>query len=85
MSKKQKKQISRSNGAVVAEKSAPNASTRVTERKPVSTFSPSSSSKSFMTTDFNPDYSYVVSDLKRIGILAASFIIALVVLSYFLH
>lgn len=34
--------------------------------------------------EFNPDYSYVISDLKRIGILAASFIAVLVVLSFIL-
>jgi hypothetical protein len=33
---------------------------------------------------FNPDYSYIVKDLKRIGILAAGFITILVVLSFFL-
>ena len=82
MSKKQKRQVARSNGTAVAEKSAPSVSTRVAERKPVSTFSPS---KSFMAAEFNPDYSHVVSDLKRIGILAGSFVVALVVLSFFLH
>ncbi|MEJ5202708.1 MAG: hypothetical protein WHV66_10800 [Anaerolineales bacterium] len=34
--------------------------------------------------EFNPDYSYVISDLKRIGVLAASFIAVLVVLSFIL-
>jgi|YNPNPStandDraft_1061719.scaffolds.fasta_scaffold00200_28 hypothetical protein len=34
--------------------------------------------------EFNPDYSYVISDLKRIGILAVSFIAILVVLSFIL-
>jgi hypothetical protein len=33
---------------------------------------------------FNPDYSYIVKDLKRIGILAAGFITILVILSFFL-
>lgn len=37
------------------------------------------------TTEFNPDYSAVVKDLKRIGILAASFIALLVFLSFFLR
>ncbi|PKO06129.1 MAG: hypothetical protein CVU41_08440 [Chloroflexi bacterium HGW-Chloroflexi-3] len=37
------------------------------------------------TTDFNPDYSYVVKDLKRIGILAGSFIAILIVLTFFLR
>jgi hypothetical protein len=35
--------------------------------------------------EFKPDYSYVKSDLKRIGILAGSFFVVLVVLSFFLR
>jgi hypothetical protein len=35
--------------------------------------------------EFNPDYSYVKQDLKRIGILAGSFFVVLVVLSFFLR
>lgn len=33
---------------------------------------------------FNPDYSYVKRDLRRIGILAGSFVLILIVLSFFL-
>jgi hypothetical protein len=36
-------------------------------------------------SEFNPDYSYVVKDLKRIGTLAGSFFVILVVLSFFLN
>jgi hypothetical protein len=35
--------------------------------------------------DFQPDYSYVIEDLKRIGILAGSFVTLLIVLSFFLR
>jgi hypothetical protein len=35
--------------------------------------------------EFNPDYSYVKKDLARIGILAGSFFVILVVLSFFLR
>jgi len=35
--------------------------------------------------EFNPDYTDVKRDLKRIGILASSFIVLLVVLSFFLR
>ena len=35
--------------------------------------------------EFNPDYAYVKKDLKRIGILASSFFVVLVVLSFFLR
>ena len=36
-------------------------------------------------TEFNPDYTYVKRDLKRIGTLAAFFITVLVVLSFVLR
>ena len=36
-------------------------------------------------TDFNPDYTDVKADLKRIGILAGSFFVVLVALSFFLR
>ena len=35
--------------------------------------------------EFNPDYSYVIKDLKRIGGLAVSFFVILLVLSFFLR
>lgn len=35
--------------------------------------------------EFNPDYTYVIRDLKRIGVLAGTFITLLVVLSFFLR
>ncbi len=35
--------------------------------------------------EFNPDYSHVARDLKRIGILAGSFFAILIVLSFFLR
>jgi hypothetical protein len=35
--------------------------------------------------NFNPDYSHVIRDLKRIGTLAGFFIIILVVLSFVLR
>jgi hypothetical protein len=44
----------------------------------------SESSRSF-DRDFNPDYTHVINDLKRIGILAASFLVVLIILSFFLH
>lgn len=41
---------------------------------------------SFRTTssEFNPDYGPIKKDLKRIGILAGTFITILVILSFFL-
>ena len=35
--------------------------------------------------DFQPDYSYVVEDLKRIGVLAGSLVTLLIILSFFLR
>lgn len=35
--------------------------------------------------DFNPDYGYVIKDLKRIGILAGSFFAILIALAVFLR
>jgi hypothetical protein len=36
-------------------------------------------------TGFTPDYHFVIRDIRRVGILAGSFIVILVVLSFFLH
>ncbi len=36
-------------------------------------------------TGFNPDYHFVIRDVRRVGILAGSFIVILVALSFFLH
>jgi len=35
--------------------------------------------------EWNPDYSYVATDLKKIGIMAGSFFVVLIVLSFFLR
>lgn len=37
------------------------------------------------TNEFNPDYSHVKRDLRQIGIMAGSFFVILVVLSFFLR
>lgn len=47
------------------------------------TSSRSGSSRSVMD-NFNPDYTYVMKDLRTIGILAGIFITILVILSLFL-
>jgi hypothetical protein len=36
-------------------------------------------------TGFNPDYHWVIKDIRRVGILAGSFIVVLVTLAFFLH
>ena len=37
------------------------------------------------TTEFNPDYTYVRRDLRRIGVLAGAFFVILVALSFILR
>jgi hypothetical protein len=44
-----------------------------------------SGAKRLLGREFNPDYSYVMKDLRRIGTLAGTFFIILVVLSFFLR
>jgi len=34
---------------------------------------------------FNSDYHFVIKDVRRVGVLAGSFILILIVLSFFLH
>lgn len=50
-----------------------------------SSAAPLRTSRSTVTTEFNPDYTYVKKDLTRIAILAGTFITLLVVLSFFLR
>jgi hypothetical protein len=45
--------------------------------------SPAGSSRG-IDRNFNPDYSYVIKDLKRIGLLAGFFFGVLIILSFFL-
>jgi hypothetical protein len=70
MAKKQKRQVS-------------NAPAR-TQATP--TYTPASASRRLMpTAEFKPDYTHVIADLKRIGVLAAGFLVVLIVLSFILH
>jgi hypothetical protein len=45
----------------------------------------STPSYSRRTAEFNPDYTYIIHDLKRIGILAGSFFVVLIALSFILN
>ncbi len=45
----------------------------------------SSPNRPALSNEFNPDYTFVKQDLKKIGIMAASFISVLVILSFFLR
>ena len=48
----------------------------------VSVASPASGAN--RNTEFNPDYTYIKRDLNRIGVLAGSFFVLLIVLSFFI-
>lgn len=70
MSKKTKRQVT---------------SSRAQEVTPAAPKAAAGSSSSGASGEFKPDYSYVISDLKKIGIMAGSFFLILVVLSFFLR
>jgi hypothetical protein len=77
MSKKQKRSVSRTSPT------AP----RSSGSSPTGTFIPVSEPRPVAptrsaTTEFNPDYSYIIKDLKRIGLLAGSFFVILIALSF---
>ena len=74
MAKKQKRNVSQSavaTGARAASKATP-ARAYASGPRPMTSM------------DFNPDFTFVKQDLKRIGITAASFIVVLIILSFFL-
>jgi hypothetical protein len=41
--------------------------------------------RSAASSEFNPDYAPIKKDLKRIGILAGTFVTILIILSFFLR
>lgn len=46
------------------------------------TISPAGSSSRPARDEFNPDYTHVLKDLRRIGVLAGSFLVVLIGLSF---
>ena len=74
MSKKYKRQVRK--------EAAGSAESRVNASTPSAA---TSRSQSASQTAFNPDYSYVSKDLRRIGLLAGTFISILVILTFFLR
>jgi len=59
------------------------------DRRPASALSrapsgPRESSGAGRASEFKPDYTYVIKDLKRIAVLAGAIIAGLIVLSFFL-
>lgn len=73
MSKKTKRQVRKTTEVTPA---APVA--------PVSSVYVSSNGSRASASDFNPDYTLIIADLKRIGTLAGSLFVFLIVLSFFL-
>jgi hypothetical protein len=85
MAKKQKRNVSQ--GARIS--AAPSSSSTVSARPaagrpPVSGRPAAGGLRPSSAADFNPDYTYAKQDLKRVGVLAASFIGALIVLYFIL-
>jgi hypothetical protein len=79
MAKKQKRSVPQGPRPSTAPGSSSVAPARpVGGRLPVSGLRPSA------VADFNPDYTYAKRDLKRVGVMAASFIGALIVLYFVL-
>jgi hypothetical protein len=72
MSKKNKRQSRAGNSSTASTQSPAKTSSRTT-------------SEPAGSEPFNPDYSYVKKDLRRIGILAGVFLSFLVILSFFLR
>jgi len=81
MAKKQKRQVSRSATPIFRERDQSVVPVEAVSSSPRASYTRSAPTAS----DFNPDYSYVRGDLKRIAILAGSFITILVILSFFLR
>jgi len=57
--------------------------TKTTTKSETSPKSSLSTGRTF-STEFNPDYTFIKHDLKRIAILASAFVVILVVLSFIL-
>lgn len=77
MSKKQRRNVSQSSTPAAATAQVRNDTTVSAGPNPTLRRQPA-------VFEFKPDYTNVISDLKRIGILAGSFVVILVVLSFIL-
>ncbi len=81
MAKKQKRKVSQAARITPSAGVAPAASNpSLASARPAA----SSGLRPASSADFNPDYTYARQDLKRVGIMAASFIGLLIVLSFVL-
>ena len=80
MAKKYKRNVSQS----AARPTPANAAASASASTPVEKSASSPFSRRGVA-EFNPNYDYVIKDLKRIGVLAGSFFVILIVLSFFLN
>jgi hypothetical protein len=80
MAKKTKRKVSQVRTPVTVAETAQAPVVAETTPTPRSSFSRRSAAAP--QAEFNPDYTYVVNDLKRIGLLAGSFFVVLIVLSF---
>ena len=78
MSKRQKRRVSKGNRPAITTPASIN-------NQPAAASSWSPQRGLNQTAEFNPDYSAVKKDLKRIGILAGSFFVILIVLTFILR
>lgn len=80
MPKKTKRKVS----AVVTPAPAPEVMEVRTMEAPAPAPSRTYSRRTTTAVEFNPDYTYVIKDLKRIGALAGTFFVILIALSFIL-
>jgi hypothetical protein len=78
MAKKKQRNVSR--GSAAPRGNAPVAASTPVERP--TSYSPSRRSA---VVEFNPDYTHIINDLKRVGTLAGLFFIVLIILSFILR
>jgi hypothetical protein len=83
MAKKQKRSVPQGSRPSTAPGSTAAARTPIAAR-PAGGRLPISGLRPTASADFNPDYTYAKQDLKRVGVMAASFIGALIVLYFIL-
>ncbi len=77
MAKSKKRQVSRGNRLSETQRQA-------APSVPNTKKAQSAANRPALSSEFNPDYTFVKQDLRKIGIMAASFISILVILSFFL-
>jgi len=84
MAKKTKRKVSSVGQTVETAQIRETTAEQTTPESPLTSSAPRTFARraSSSTQEFNPDYTYVRNDLKRIGILAGSFFVLLIALSF---